>query len=146
MTLTDLPLFPAYAATVLLLCLNLLWLWAWSGLTRGRSGTAINSEDAERFGVALRDSDPPEVARVLRAHQNAQAIIHPFLFLGLVFVLAGGSRTLGIAIFAVFVVSRYAHTWAYLGGRQPWRTVSFLVGGIAALILLLLDAWLMLAA
>jgi len=132
------PAFAAYAVAALLLAVNLLFLWVWSGLTRGRTRTAINPEDAARFQAQLRDSDPPEVGRVLRAHRNAEASIYPFLLVGWVYVLAGAGAQIAMLLFGIFVAARGVHSWAYLGARQPLRTISFIVGGLA-LIAMMLD-------
>jgi microsomal prostaglandin-E synthase 1 len=130
------PSFDVYALTCVILCINLLFLWAYSGSTRAKGGIAINAEDAERFGAKLEPVDRPEVARVLRAHANAQATIYPFLFLGLVFVFAGGSAGFAKVDFGVFVVARIAHSLAYLRGKQPWRTLSFAASGLAIIALM----------
>ena len=121
------PAFQAYAVTCVVLCLNLLFLWSYSGVVRGKTKTAINAEDSARFHVPLTAGDPPEVARVLRAHSNAQASIYPFLLLGLVFVLAGATAQTAIPIFAIFTVARLLHSYVYLAGKQPWRTITFVV-------------------
>ncbi len=128
--------FIAYAITCLVLCINLLVLWGYSGAVRGKTKTAINHEDSVQFGSALKDFDPPEVARVLRAHGNAQANIYPFLFLGLVFVLAGGSTLAAEIIFGIFTVARLLHSVVYVAGKQPWRTAFFVLGGLATIALL----------
>lgn len=138
------PALGAYALTCLLLVANLLFLWGYSGATRGRTGTAINPEDAERFKARLTEADPPEVARVLRAHRNAESAITPFLLLGLVYVLIGGGVKLASTLFAIFVAARYVHSLAYLKALQPWRTISFVIGGLATILLLLDIAWLLL--
>jgi prostaglandin-E synthase 1 len=130
------PLFVAYAITALALSLNLIVLWTMSGVVRTRTKTALNPEDVAQFKVAQSDADPPVVARVLRAHANAEASIYPFLILGLVFVLAGGGYRTGAIIFAVFVVARVLHSVFYVAARQPWRTISFMLGGIATLALM----------
>jgi prostaglandin-E synthase 1 len=130
-SLSSNPAFAVYVIAALMLCANLLFLWAYSGAVRGKTKTAINPEDARRFGAALHDVDPPEVARVLRAHANAQAAIYPFLCLGLVFVLLGGSAGTATILFGIFVVARILHSVVYLGARQPWRTLMFVVGGLA---------------
>ncbi len=78
--------------------------------------------------------------RVLRAHANAQAMIYPFLALGLVFVLLGGGAGFAKIDFAVFVVARIAHTIVYLAGKQPWRTIAFTLSGAALVVLLVQDA------
>jgi uncharacterized membrane protein YecN with MAPEG domain len=129
------PAFAAYAVSLVVLSLNLLVLWSYSGAVRIRSKTTPNQEDA-RGKSSVAPGDPPEVARVLRAYNNAAAAILPFAVLGLVFVLAGGSRTAGMAIFGAFTAARIAHSIAYLRAQQPWRTLSFGVGAASTLVLM----------
>jgi prostaglandin-E synthase 1 len=125
------PTFVLYVIAVLVLSVLLTFLWAYSGVVRGKTKTAINPEDGARFGAPVVDRDPPEVARVLRAHANAEASIYPFLFLGFVFVCLGGTPRMGTILFGAFTVARIAHAAAYLAGKQPWRTICFIVGGLA---------------
>jgi uncharacterized MAPEG superfamily protein len=135
--------FLVYAITCLVLCGNLLFLWGYSGAARAKTKTAMNEEDAIRFSASLAEMDPPKVARVLRAHNNAEASIYPFLFLGLVFVLAGGSAATATVIFGVFTGARLLHSIFYLAGKQPWRTIFFSVGGLTSIALMLDIIWLM---
>jgi microsomal prostaglandin-E synthase 1 len=119
------PAFAAYVLTCLVLSFNLLMLWVFSGAIRARSGVAINPEDGARYGVPVREFDPPAVARLLRAHRNGEATIYPFLLLGLVYVLAGGRAEFAIPIFMIFICARIAHSIVYLRSMQPWRTIAF---------------------
>lgn len=135
------PAFLAYAAASVLLVIDTLFLWAYSGVVRAKVGVAINPEDAARFGVPLSLTDPPEVARVLRAHGNAQATIFPFLLLGLVYVLIGGSAEIAAVLFTIFTAARIAHSVSYLLGKQPWRTVFFIIGGLATIALAAFLVW-----
>jgi len=137
MNLAANPAFTAYAIAILVLTLNMLFLWGYSGGVRGRSKTTPNPEDA-RDPAARRvvEGDPPEVARVLRAHKNAMANVLPFAILGLVYVLANGDATAAAVIFGIFTASRLAHSYAYLGAKQPWRTVAFGVGALTTLVLM----------
>lgn len=130
------PTFLAYALACVVLCANLLFLWAYSGVARNNVKSTPNAEDAIRPGVTLAPADPAEIARVLRAHSNAQANIHPFLALGLVYVLAGGGAGLGAAYFGIFCVARLLHSYTYLTGKQPWRTLCFAVAFLAMLALM----------
>jgi len=132
------PAFLAYAVSLIVLCLNMLLLWAYSGAARGKTKTTPNEEDARTVasGAKVVDLDPPEVARVLRAHRNATANIVPFAILGLVYVLAGGSGTSAAVLFGTFTVARIAHSFAYLNAKQPWRTGSFVLGAVATLALM----------
>jgi uncharacterized MAPEG superfamily protein len=133
--------FRAYGLTSVLLCLNVLLLWIASGAVRAKGGLAINPEDGARYSAPVSDQDAPAVARILRAHRNAEAAIYPFLLLGLVYVLAGGTFTFAAPVFAIFVASRLAHSGFYLAAKQPWRTVSFAISLLATFALLLSDVW-----
>jgi uncharacterized MAPEG superfamily protein len=119
---------------MLVLCLNILLLWGYSGSVRSKSKVTPNPED---LGTVNKDgtlgADPPEVARVLRAHRNATDNILPFGILGLLFVLWGGSPLLTAIFCGVFVVARLGHSVSYLFEKQPWRTITFVVGGLDTL-------------
>lgn len=131
------PAFVAYAVSLIVLSLNLLFLWGYSGGVRSKTKTTPNKEDASTIakGAKLIEGDPPEVARVLRAHRNAMANVVPFAILGLVYVLAGGSGTVALWVFGIFTVARLGHTVAYLGEKQPWRSLFFGLGGATTLVL-----------
>jgi prostaglandin-E synthase 1 len=131
------PAFLPYVFTCLVLSLNLLVLWVGSGAIRARGGVAINPEDGARYGAPVSEFDPPTVARLLRAHRNAEATIYPFLLLGLVYVLAGGAASVAVPVFAVFIVARIAHSIVYLKAMQPWRTIAFAVSLLALVALMM---------
>ena len=143
---THTALFVSYAITCVVLCCNLLFLWAYSGAMRNRVKSTPNAEDVALFGGALTEIESPEIARVLRAHANAQASIYPFLALGLVYVLAAGPATAAIAYFATFCIARIVHSFAYVASRQPWRTISFSLSGLVTFALMAHVLWLVLVA
>ena len=145
MNLLSNPAFVAYAVTCVVLSCNLIFLWAYRGAARNKCKSTPNPEDATRFNATLADIDPPEIARVLRAHANAQASIVPFLALGLVYVLGGGPRGPALLYFSIFTVARWLHSWAYLAGRQPLRTLFFVVASVALFGLMGHVVWLLLA-
>jgi prostaglandin-E synthase 1 len=130
------PAFVAYAAMLIVLSLNMLVLWAYSGGVRGRTKTTPNPEDARSPAQQVVEADPPEVARVLRAHRNATANIVPFALLGFVWVLAGAGGTAAAVVFGAFTVARLAHSFAYLAGKQPWRSVFYGAGALTTLVLI----------
>lgn len=123
------PAFSVYALTEVIVCLHMVLLDAYSGVARARSKTTLNPEDSKTFEVV--PTEPESVARVLRAHRNLVANGVPFLLLGLVMVLQGTTKTTAIAYFATFVVARLGHTFAYLGRKQPFRSIFFAVGQLA---------------
>ncbi len=101
--------------------------------TRARHKVALNPEDAARFGRQLSTSEHPEVERVQRAHRNDLENIPAFLLLGLIAVLAGVPQ-LGLHICLIaFTAARVGHSVAYLKAMQPWRSVSFGVGQLSTL-------------
>ena len=130
------PAFLGYVYTCVVLSLNLLALWVSSGAVRARSGVAINPEDGARYGVPVRELDPPMVARILRVHRNAEAAIYPFLILGLVYVLVGGHASVAVPIFAIFTGARIVHSIVYLRALQPWRTIAFATSLLAIIALM----------
>jgi uncharacterized MAPEG superfamily protein len=134
--MTQNPAFLIYSASMVVLCLNVLGLWAYSGSVRAKSKVTPNPEDIKTVTKdASLGNDTPAIARVLRAHRNAADNIIPFAILGLLFVLWGGSPLLTAIFCGVFTVARLAHTFAYLGEKQPWRTISFAVGGLDTLVM-----------
>jgi uncharacterized MAPEG superfamily protein len=139
---TSNPAFVAYVLAAAALSLNLLGLWAFSGAARGKTQVTPNAEDAK--GKTVAEVDPPEVARVLRAHRNAEANVVPFLILALLYVILGAGPTAARALFGAFVLFRYVHSFAYIGGKQPWRSIAFGLSGIAMLAVLVQDVRLVL--
>jgi len=91
---------------------------------------------AARYGAPVSELDPPAVARLLRAHRNAEATIYPFLLLGMVYVLAGGGAAIAVPIFTIFIAARIAHSIVYLRGKQPWRTIAFATSLLAVIALM----------
>ncbi len=136
-SLSSNPTFVVYAISAIILCLQMLFLWAFSGGARGKTKTTLNAEDASSVakGAQVVDADPPAVARVLRAHRNAEANIYPFLILGLIYVLLGGTDGFAKIVFGIFTGARLLHSIVYLAGKQPWRTLSFVIGGLTTLVL-----------
>jgi uncharacterized MAPEG superfamily protein len=126
------PAFSIYCLAAVVLCLNMLGLWVYSGAARTKTKTVWNPEDAQTVakGAEVVAAEPPEVARVLRAHTNAFANIVPFLLLGLLYVINGASPRAAWIAFGGFTLARLGHTFAYLAGKQPWRTLFFALGAI----------------
>lgn len=124
------PVFVAFALAAAVNALNLLVLWNLSGVARGKSRTTLNPEDARTVvrGAAVVDSEPAEVARVLRAHRNSHDNTMPFLLLGLVFVFLRPAELEAQVIFGVFTAARIVFSITYLLGLQPWRSISYGVG------------------
>jgi uncharacterized MAPEG superfamily protein len=132
------PTFVAYALCASVLILNQMILWLMSASVRGKSKTALNPEDLSSVAknATLSEGDPPEVARVLRAHANGQANILQFLFLGALFVQLNGPALEAQILFGIFTAARVIYSIVYVGGKQPWRTVTFIIGIATTFVLL----------
>ena len=93
------------------------------GRARVNAGVFTNPEDAKAFGGKVASDEDPTVQRAGKAWNNDLENIPMFLFLGLIYVLAGGPTRPAAIYFTVFTLSRIAHTITYLNQMQPWRTI-----------------------
>jgi microsomal prostaglandin-E synthase 1 len=132
MELRENPSFWIFCIAATALSLNMLGLWGYSGAVRGKSKTTPNAEDPSTVskGAKVTEETAPEVARVLRAHRNANDNIVPFLILAFLYVVLGASPKAAWILFGGFTAMRYLHTVSYLSGKQPWRTLTFVAGGL----------------
>lgn len=129
----DNPALKLYALVAALVGLHLLLLALWTGTVRTRRKQWVNPEDAALSKGTQASEDHPDVLRVKRAHQNALENAVPFLAIGLVYALSGASKTGAQAYFFTFLGARVLHSIFYLWGRQPFRTLMFVVGVLAML-------------
>jgi prostaglandin-E synthase 1 len=132
------PGFRLYALCAVVLVLKLAAVGIYTAVTRSRLKVALNPEDAARFGAQLTTTEHPEVERVLRAHRNDLENIPTFLILGLIAVLAG-APVLGLQIcFIAYTAARVGHSIAYIKSMQPWRSMSFGLGQLSTLTLMVM--------
>lgn len=132
MAITNDPAFSVYAISAVFLSVHMIVLDAYSGAVRAKVKVTPNKEDA-RTAATVALEEPEAVARVMRAHRNMLVNTVPFLALGLVMVLLGTTKTTAMAYFGTFIAARLGHTFAYLGGKQPWRSICFTIGQLAIL-------------
>jgi glutathione S-transferase len=132
--LHDNPALHLYALCSAILAAQLLLLAFWTGTVRAMSKTFVNPEDAPlNKGGKQVEQDDPKVLRVKRVHQNALENAVPFFVVGLLYVLSGPTK-LGVqAYFITFTAARLLHTFFYLFGKQPFRTMMFAIGALATL-------------
>ncbi len=127
MDLAQFPALPVYAMFADGLCLFMMGLAGASAGARAKTKTAINPEDAgTKFELV--EEEKAAVARANRVWRNAFANIVPFLVCGFLYVLTGAPAKSATIYFGVFAGARVLHAIAYLAGKQPWRTLCFVVG------------------
>jgi microsomal prostaglandin-E synthase 1 len=117
-----------FAFSAALLGVHLVLLALWTGTVRVRRKQWINPEDAALNKGAQVDSEHPDVLRVKRAHANALENAVPYFAIGALYVASSASRTGALVYCMTFLVARVAHTFFYLAGKQPFRTMSFAIG------------------
>jgi len=136
--LLSMPGFRLYALCAIVLVIKMHVVGTYTAVVRSRLKLQLNPEDAALSGAQLVEVDHPEVARVQRAHRNDLENIPVFLILGFIAVLVG-APVLGLQLsFIIFTAARVAHSITYLTSLQPWRSMSFGVGQLASLALMVM--------
>ena len=122
--------FGIYAVSAALLVFNLFFLAFVTAAGRGKHKVFVNPEDK---GYQPNGSNNEWVDRVLRAHRNALENIVPFVTIALVYTMTIGTPLGAKVYFGVFVAARWLHSISYLSGKQPWRTIFFVLGALSTL-------------
>jgi microsomal prostaglandin-E synthase 1 len=127
--------FVIYCLMSMVLSVMLVALWGYSGGVRGKTKTTPNPEDAGTVakGATVTDAEPSEVGRVMRVYNNSAANVVPFLVLALLYSLVGATEMMAWILFGGFTAARVLYAFAYLGGKQPWRTIFFVLGQLCIL-------------
>ena len=138
MELTSNPVFTVFAVCAAVLCLKMIVVGHYTGLTRIRRAVYLNPEDAKAFSKIeeFTTVEHPDVERGLRAHRNDLESTLPFLAIGLVYVLVGPPVLLAKVLLITFTAMRCVFSFFYLRALQPWRSASFTVAELCLLIML----------
>ncbi len=124
-------LLETYALTAIVLELKMAAIALVQGRGRMTSGQFVLPEDAKMFGGTESPNEAPVVDRAAKTWRNDLENIPIFLILAGIYVMAGLSTTAFAIYCVVFVLMRIVHTYTFIKGLQPWRTVSFTVGVLA---------------
>ena len=130
------PAFQTYALCSAILALKMLFSAVYTGSRRQKHQGYINAEDARVFGnagTAANRDEAPAVAHALRIQRNDLENIPAFFAIALIYVLVGATAR-GAAVYCwTFTIARIAHTIMYTNNIQPWRAISYGVGALAML-------------
>jgi len=126
-----------YALTAIVLALKMSSIAIVQGRARLKAGVFVNPEDAHTFHAEQAAEDAPMVLRGSRAWRNDLENIPMFLILAGIYVIAGLSTTAFVVYCLVFIAARIVHTVCYINGIQPMRTISFTIGAIAMLAMII---------
>ena len=145
------PVFAAYAVAAALMILKLMAQgWVTVALmirTRRRPAQPRGPAPRRRPTATPRPDqlDPqPDVERSRRMQRNDLESIPAFLAAGLLFVTAAPPPWLAVLLFALFVLSRLAHTWAYATAQNHEVRATFF--SIGSIVVILMALWVLLAA
>ena len=138
-------LLAVFAVVCALLVLKAQVLGAATAATRGRLKKFINPEDAVWLGGERVNPDDERVQRIFRAHRNDLENLLPFFVGGTLYILSGAATIAGAAYFGVFLLARYAHTFAYLKQKARLRRDAFTLGWLVTIVISLHAAWAALA-
>jgi len=130
------PAFQLYALCSAFLILVLYALGFYTAKVRADRKKVLNFEDVRiNGGAVVVEVEHPDVQRVQRAHRNALENAVPFFAIGFLYTQTSPSMAMLQGLFVVFISVRLLHAIFYLGARQPFRTVSFAVGGLVNVIM-----------
>jgi prostaglandin-E synthase 1 len=135
------PVFQVYVGSTTALILNLLFLANGTALSRAGSKEVVNPED-KKLGpnkdakIVTAEGSADKVLRFQRAHRNALENVPMFMISSLLLPLAGVDFLTSAILCGVFVAFRWLHSIAYIGSMQPFRTLSFAIGMLAQVALL----------
>lgn len=120
--------FKLYALCAVVLFFKMWALSLVQGIGRLRAKAFVIAEDARLLGGEPAAQEAPIVQRASRAWRNDLENIPIFLFLALIYVIAGCWPRGAAIYFPLFTLARISHSICYLEGLQPWRTLSYTVG------------------
>lgn len=131
----ELPAFRMYVVCLAIWMVTLAALAILTVRARMRGGVSVNPEDA-RPGLAVADSEHPDVLRVQRAHRNALENIPMFAVISLVAVLSGCHTATVQVCMVIFTVARVTHAVGYLSASPKLRSPGQMLGLVTTLVLL----------
>jgi len=126
-----------YALTAIVLELKMAAIALVQG--QGRLGTGLYTlpEDAQLFHGQESAAEAPIVDRAAKAWRNDLENIPIFLILAGIYVMAGLSLKAFVFYCLVFMIMRIIHTYTFIRALQPWRTVSYTIGALAMLAMMI---------
>ena len=128
--------FQLYALCSGIIVLSLYALGFWTAKLRFERQSVINHEDTKvNPGSHPVDVEHPDVQRVKRAHTNAIENAVPFFLIGFLYTQTDPGLTMTRILFFTFLGFRILHALFYLNAKQPFRTLSFTVGAIVNIIM-----------
>ncbi len=144
------PVFVAYAVAAALMVLKIMGQGWMTVVLMTRADAGLVSPEDLRRTVANKNPRPeqldphPEVERSRRMHRNDLENIPAFLACGLLFVTTEPPLWLAVLLFALFVLARLAHTWAYATAQNHEVRATFY--SVGSIVVMVMAVWVLVAA
>ena len=117
----------------ILLALKMAAVGTYTSVLRIRRRVYATPEDYAVQGLTARTAADADIERVRRAHRNDLENILPFFILGFLFLLTRPSYRAAAVYLIGYLVVRTLHSVFYIRGMQPHRTITFSLGGVLTL-------------
>jgi microsomal prostaglandin-E synthase 1 len=140
-TLLSDPQLRLFAICAVILSSQMLILGGYTAARRAGNKSYLNPEDNKvsfKDAKLVEGAEHPEVARIQRAHRNLLESLPLFFALGLIYLLAGANPMGAKICFITFTAARVLHSLVYIKEMQPFRTMTFAIGTIALLAMMVL--------
>jgi glutathione S-transferase len=131
------PLLRIYTITAVVLAFKMFANSFVQGRARAQAKVFGNPEDAAMFGGRVEPQELPAVQRAAACWRNDLENIPIFLILAWIYVMGGLSVSVFEIYCIIFMIARIFHTFFYLNGVQPWRTVSYTIGALVTIALMI---------
>ena len=128
--LTENPALRVYATVALLLVLKIAGVCLYTTYLRMSRRVYATPEDYTLQRLHPSHTRDEDIERVRRAHLNDLENILPFLTVGFLFALTRPSLTVARVFYWGYFGARVLHTVFYVRGKQPHRTIAFVVAGV----------------
>jgi glutathione S-transferase len=144
------PVFVAYAIAAALMVLKIMGQGWMTVVLMTRTDAGLVSPEDLRRTVANRNPRPdqldphPDVERSRRMQRNDLENIPAFWASGLLFVVTEPPYGLAMLLFALFVLARLAHTWAYATAQNHEVRASFY--SVGSLVVIAMALWVLVVA
>ncbi len=125
--------FHLFGICFLVLALKMMTVGAYTSYLRITRKVYATGEDYGMQGMNPSDEVDGEIERVRRAHRNDLENILPFFGVGLLYAFSEPSMIGAQINFFGYTIARVLHSFFYIGGLQPHRTIAFTVGAVLML-------------
>jgi len=130
------PALPAFALCSGILLIKMIVIGHLTGVYRFKNKSLASPEDYPAFRLEETGGPvDPDVARCTRAHHNDVESTLPFIAIGMAYLATSPDPGFAKMLFIWFTACRLLFSVFYLMRLQPWRSLSFLAGEIAVLIM-----------